>query len=138
MTQPMGGGQSARVNSGNLGARQTARQREQAQSAPRPSRVRMNILVKGTGETRLKVAFNAYMMDEPTVSFGCIAKVPLKFGELPLATVTVVAWDKTQQGLYQGALVGFRIESNNFNIQMNVSLTFEGSALRSQSLGNTA
>lgn len=133
MPNQFAAGQTTRVNA-QQGARQTARQREQAQSVPRPSRIRMAVKVRGAGETRLPVIFGAYLLDEPTVSFGCVAEVPLKFGELPLATCTVLAWNKSK-GMYQGALLGLRVESNKFDIVVNFSLTFEASALRSQSLG---
>lgn len=95
----------------------------------------MNVRVAGNGETRLGVKFDAYMVDEPTFSFGCVAAGPLRFGELPMATAIVLSWDKTHSGMYQGAQVGFRVESNRFDIVTNFSLTFEASALRSTSLG---
>lgn len=115
--------------------RQTARQREHAQANPRPSRVRFKVRVSGVGETRLQGAsalkFGATMLEEPSFTFGCVAKTPLAPGELPLATAIVTKWLKTANGLWYGAEVGFKIESAASTMAMHFSLTFEGSTLRS-------
>lgn len=115
--------------------RQTAKQREAAQANPRPSRVRFKIRVSGVGETRLQGAaalkFGATMMEEPSFTFGCVAKSTIAPGNLPLATAIVTRWLKTSNGLYYGAEMGFKVESADYNMAMHFSLTFEGSTLRS-------
>ncbi len=108
-----------------------ARQREIAQAVPRASRVRFIVNVTGVGETRLPfVGFGAFMLDEPTFSFGVIARTPLTVGQLPLATATVTKWRRNSRGMYVGAEVGFRIESIEMNTRLKFSLTFEATALR--------
>lgn len=115
----------------------TNRQREQAQSAPRPARVRFTIRTAGTGETRLlgaaAIKFGAQMMEEPSFSFGLIAGEPLRQGQLPLATATVLRYLITNSGLYYGAEMAFKVESAKYDIRLKYSLTFEGVTLRSTS-----
>lgn len=114
--------------------RQAARQRETNQAVPRPARVRFSVKTSGIGESRLvgkkAISFGAYMLDEPTFSFGVVAGGPLKVGELPLATATVLNWQRTASGLYAGAEVAFKVESMLYTIRLKFSLTFEGSTLR--------
>lgn len=114
--------------------RQAARQRESNQAVPRPARVRFAVKTAGTGESRMigkkGIAFGAYMIDEPTFSFGVVALGPLKVGELPLATATVLHWQRTPAGLYSGADIGFKVESMLYTVRLKFTLTFEGATLR--------
>lgn len=113
----------------------TNKQREAAQAAPRPARIRFTIRTAGTGETRLlggaALKFGAQMMDEPSFSFGLIAGEPLRQGQLPLATATVLRYLVTNSGLYYGAEMAFKVESAKYDIRLKYSLTFEGTTLRS-------
>ena len=112
----------------------TSRQREAAQAQPRPSRVRVNCLVTGVGETRLKgpkgIQFNAAMLEQPTFSFGVVAIDTIARGQMPLATAVVLAWKKNSRGMYIGADMGFIVESVRTNIRLRFTLTFEGVSLR--------
>lgn len=114
---------------------QDARSRELAQALPRPARVRLSVRTVGIGESRLVgrhgVSFGAFMLEEPTFTFGVQCLETLAKGELPLATAMVLGYRRNANGLYLGADMGFRIESSRFNIRLNFSLTFEGSTLRS-------
>jgi len=114
--------------------RQAARARETNQAVPRPARVRFTVKTSGIGESRLTgkqaIAFGAYMIDEPTFSFGVVTITPLKVGELPLATATVLNWQRTAAGLWSGAEVGFKVESMLYTIRLKFTLTFEGSTMR--------
>lgn len=114
--------------------RQAARARETNQAVPRPARVRFAVKTSGIGESRMTgkkaIPFGAYMIDEPTFSFGVVAITPLKVGELPLATATVLNWQKTAAGLYSGAEVGFKVESMLYTVRLKFTLTFEGSTMR--------
>lgn len=115
--------------------RQAGRARQDDQAAPRPARVRFSVKTQGIGESRLvnkqAIDFGAYMLDEPTFSFGVVALDSLQVGELPLAAATVLRWKLTSGGLWAGAEVGFRVESIKYNIRLVFSLTFEGSTMRS-------
>jgi len=118
----------------------TARQRELAQASPRPSRVRFSILTRGVGETRMvdtrSLNFGAALLEEPTFSYGVVARQSLGVGQVPLATATVLTWVTRPVGtsgqlLYLGAELGFRVESSKSDIKLKFTLTFEGTALRS-------
>jgi hypothetical protein len=115
--------------------RVTARQRELAQHAPRPSRVRFTVRTSGTGETRLlggaALTFGALLIEEPSFSWGAIAGEPLRAGQLPLCTAIVLNYLVTPGGQYYGAQMGFKVESAKFDIRMKYSLTFEATTLRS-------
>lgn len=115
--------------------RQAGRARQDDQAAPRPARVRFSVKTQGIGESRLvnkqAIDFGAYMLDEPTFSYGVVALDPLQVGELPLATATVLRWKLTSGGLWAGAEVGFRVESMRYTIRLMFNLTFEGSTMRS-------
>lgn len=115
--------------------RRAGRVREGDQASPRPARVRFNVRTQGVGESRLvgakSIDFGAYMLDEPTFSFGAVSLDNLQLGELPLATATVLRWKQTAAGLWAGAEVGFRVESLRYNIRLVFNLTFEGSTMRS-------
>lgn len=119
--------------------RQAGRQREVSQHLPRPARVRFAVRTKGVGETRLVGAkgldFGALMLDEPTFSFGVVADEPLKNGQLPLATATVLAYKKNANGAWVGADVAFKVECAKSDVQLKFDLTFEASTLRS-TVGN--
>lgn len=115
--------------------RVTARQREQAQHAPRPARVRFTIRTSGTGETRLlggaALKFGAQLIEEPSFSWGAVAGEPLGPGQLPLCTAIVLNYLVTPNGMYYGAQMGFKVESAKYDIRMKYSLTFEATTLRS-------
>lgn len=117
--------------------RQAARSREQGQAVPRPARVRFAVRTTGIGESRLTgkkaIDFGAYMLDEPTFSFGVVALSSLKLGELPLATATVLHWKQNPQGLYYGAELGLKVECLLYHVRLKFTLTFEGSTLRTTS-----
>lgn len=110
------------------------RSKENDSSQPRPARVRFSVKTTGIGESRLvgprAIDFGAYLMDEPTFSFGVVSMDTLKVGELPLATAIVLRWKVTSAGLYAGAEVGFKVESMLYTIKLMFNLTFEGSTLR--------
>lgn len=112
----------------------TGKQRETAQAQPRPSRVRINCLVTGVGETRLKgakaIKFNTAMLEAPTFSFGVVAIDTVAAGQMPLATAVVLSWTRNSRGMYTGAEMGFIVESTRTNIRLRFTLTFEGVALR--------
>lgn len=111
-----------------------SRDRTDSGAQPRPARVRFAISTSGIGESRLvganAITFGAYMVEEPTFSYGCVAIDSLTTGQLPLATATVLNWQKTAQGLYAGAEVGFKVESNLYTIRLKFTLTFEGATMR--------
>lgn len=113
----------------------TNKQREAAQAAPRPARVRFTIRTAGVGETRMlggaALKFGAMLMEEPSFSFGLVAAEPLAGGQLPLATATVLRYLVTPSGLYYGAEIGFKVESSKYDIRLKYSLTFEAVTLRS-------
>lgn len=110
------------------------RSKENDQGQPRPARVRFSVKTSGIGESRLTnskaIDFGAFLLDEPTFSFGIVTLDTLAVGELPLCTATVLRWKQTAAGLYAGAEVGFKVESMKYNIRLKFSLTFEGSTLR--------
>ena len=91
---------------------QQARQREQAQGVPRPARIRFAVQTVGVGESRLSglaaINFGAYLLEEPTFTWG------------------VMALDH----LHPGADMGFKVESVKFNVRLKFTLTFEGTTLR--------
>lgn len=115
-------------------ATQAARNRERAENLPRPARVRFNVNTVGIGESRLvgksAVSFAAWMLEEPTFSWGVQTLDSLNPGELPLCTAIVLSYVRAKNGLYLGANLGFRVESGRFNVRLKFSLTFEGSTLR--------
>lgn len=127
----------ANVNVHRAILQQNARQREAAQAAPRPARVRFIVRTVGVGESRLigstALNFNAYMLEEPTFSWGVVAVDPLPVGMLPFCTATVLTYRTSSTGLYTGAELGFKIESLKTDIHLKFDLTFEGSTLRSTS-----
>jgi hypothetical protein len=115
-------------------SRQSARVRENDQSIPRPARVRFSVKTQGVGESRLigkqAIDFGAYMLDEPTMSFGVVTLDPLAVGDFPFATAIVLNWKTTETGLYAGAEMGFKVESMKYNIRLKFNLTFEASTMR--------
>lgn len=115
--------------------RQAAKQREQSQHQPRPSRVRFSVRTSGVGESRLQgtrsLDFGAFMLDEPSFSFGVVAVTPLGPGQLPQATAVVLRFIKNGNGLYTGADVAFKIACTKSDVRLKFSLTFEGTTIRS-------
>jgi hypothetical protein len=118
-------------------ATQAARAREQAQSVPRPARIRFSVKTTGTGESRMvgpkAINFLAFMLEEPTFTWGVQAAQTIAPGDLPLCTAIVLGYIKNGNGLYTGAELGFVVDSENPNVRLTFSLTFEGSTLRSTS-----
>lgn len=116
-------------------AQQAGRSREQAQQAPRPARVQLIVRTQGVGETRLlgrrAVSFGALLMDEPSFSWGVQAGQPIANQTLPMCTAIVLKYIVTSNGLYTGAEMGFRVDSEDPKIRLKFSLTFESSTLRS-------
>lgn len=123
-------------------AAQANRQRERTQHAPRPARVRMVVRTSGVGETRLigrqRVEFGALMLEEPSFSWGVEAAQPLKAGELPMCTAIVIGYVVNQNGFYTAAEMGFRVDSENLNVRLKFSLTFEAAAMRSTLAAGTS
>lgn len=117
----------------------SARAREQQQSAPRPARARFTVKTSGVGDTRLEgrkaIDFGAYMLEEPSFSWGVEALHPLGVNELPLCTAIVLKYIKNSNGLYTGAEMGFRVDCDNSKVRLQFSLTFEASTLRSTTGG---
>lgn len=113
------------------------RQREQAEHQPRPSRVRITVDVAGIGETRLagqkSVDFGAYLLDEPSFTWGVQTVSPVQLGQLPMCTAMVTRYVQNASGLYIGADMAFRVDSALSNIRLKFSLTFEASTVRSTS-----
>jgi hypothetical protein len=118
-------------------ATQAARAREQAQSVPRPARIRFSVKTTGAGESRMvgpkAINFLAFMLEEPTFTWGVQAAQTIAPGDLPLCTAIVLRYIKNGNGLYTGAELGFVVDSENPNVRLKFSLTFEGSTLRSTS-----
>ena len=120
----------------------TGRQREQQQAVARPCRVRFSVVVTGSGTASLVggngLAFNVWMLEEPSFTYGLIADEPLTDGQLPLATATVLSWrtlDETENNargqVWLGAEVGFHVQSSKADAKLRFSLTFEGYGMRS-------
>jgi hypothetical protein len=120
----------------------SGRQREQGQAVARPARVRFSIVSNGTGQARLvgneALSFNAWILEEPSFTFGVIANNPIDENALPQATATVLGWrmlDPTptsaRGSVWLGAELGFRVESSQPDISVRFSLTFEGYVMRS-------
>ena len=120
----------------------SGRQREQREAVSRPARVRFAITSVGTGQGRLVgqdgLVFNAWMLEEPTFSFGVVAINPIAEGGLPQATATVLKWKQLDEEatnargqVWLGADVGFRVESSQSDIEVIFTLTFEGYTMRS-------
>lgn len=107
------------------------RNRNQQEAAARPARVRFFVNVTGSGEVRLEgLNFGALLMEEPTFSWGLICVDVVPPDGIPLATASVLTYQSNDNGIYTGADMGLRVESD-FNIRLKFSLTFEGSTLRS-------
>lgn len=113
-----------------------AREREQSEALARPARVRFFVRVAGSGESRLEgrngIFFGAYMMEEPTFTFGCASIGEIPHGMLPLATAVVLRYTRSGK-FFTGADMGFQVESGHPNLVLNFSLTFEGVTLRTTS-----
>lgn len=139
MTAP-GAGPTLRVQSQYQA--QAARAREQAQNLPRPARIRFNVTTVGIGESRLTgksaITFGAWMLEEPTFSWGVQSLDKLALGELPLCTACVLGYVRATNGLYIGVNLGLRVESGRFNVRLKFSVTFEGSTLRSTAGAQTS
>jgi hypothetical protein len=111
------------------------RNRNQQEAVARPARVRFIIEVRGSGQGETRLAglnFGAFILEEPTFSWGIMALDPLPVGSVPLATACILAWRSTDTGIYSGADVGFTMDSSDTTTRRyKFSLTFEGSTLRS-------
>jgi hypothetical protein len=109
-----------------------ARNREARESVARPARVRFFIDIDGTGECRMEgksgLLFGAHMLEEPSFSYGVIAKNEIPIGGVPLCSAVVLKWRKLKD-FYLGADIGFIVESSA-NVSLKFSLTFEGVTLR--------
>ena len=117
-------------------ATQGNRQRERAQASARPARTRFTVATVGVGEHRLvgstALDFGAFMLEEPTFSYGLIAAEPLGLGLLPLGTATVLTFLKNTQGnMWTGAEIGFYVQCSKPDVRLRWSLTFEASSMRS-------
>lgn len=112
-----------------------SRQRELAQSASRPTRVRYVISTRGTGETRMDepIKFPTFIIGDPTFTYGVVADQPIKRGEIPLATAIVLGWEQNDRGMYVGAFVGFVVDCIRETMRLKWTLTFEGFGLRTTS-----
>lgn len=114
---------------------QAARRRSTEQNAPRPARVRFSVNTVGVGESRLEgnkaVSFEAYLLDEPTFSFGVTTLDRLSPGEMPMCTAVVLKYRRTSTGFYTAAEMGFVVDSAKDNIRLRFSLTWEATTLRS-------
>lgn len=115
----------------------SARGREQAEALARPARIRFFVDVQGTGETRLTgkagIQFGAYMLEEPTFTWGVAAAAgrEIAIGQLPLCTAVVLKYQTTSnEKFFTGADVGFAVESGDVGSRLKFSLTFEGVTLR--------
>lgn len=120
-------------------ATQAGRARETAQSGPRPARIRMSVRTVGIGETRLvgrhALNFGASLLEEPSFTWGVQALGSIAGNNMPLCTAIVLRYLTGGTGagrLYVGAEMGFRIDSDDSNITLLFSLTFEASTLRVQ------
>jgi hypothetical protein len=110
------------------------RNRNTQEAVARPARVRFYVEVAGFGQAEARlglVNFGALMMEEPTFSSGVVALDTLAVGEIPLATAIVLSWVSNDNGIYTGAEMGFRISGGTTSHRFKISLTFEGSTLRS-------
>lgn len=110
-----------------------ARDRSQSEGLARPARIRFFARVTGTGETRLEgragLDFGAFMLEEPTFTWGAAAQRPLSQGGIPFCNAVVLRYHQSQ-GFFSGADMGFVVESGDPTIVLNFSLTFEGITLR--------
>lgn len=117
-------------------ALQAGRAREADQRSPRPARIRLSVKTVGIGETRLlgrsAVQFGASLLDEPSFTWGVQALGPVAANNLPICTAIVLRYLITGNRLYTGAEMGFRIDSDDSNIALQFSLTFEAATLRAQ------
>lgn len=114
-----------------------ARVREQSESVARPARIRFFADVFGSGETRLTgragIQFGAYMMEEPTFTWGVTSATinPIPVGQLPVCSAIVLGYQTTSEGkFFTGADIGFVVESGDPTMRLKFSLTFEGVTLR--------
>lgn len=114
----------------------SARERERSEGLARPARIRFFVRVAGSGESRLEgrngIFFGAYMLEEPTFTFGLASVGELPVGTLPLATACVLRYQRSGK-FYTGCDIGFQVESGHPGIVLNFSLTFEGTTLRTTS-----
>jgi hypothetical protein len=119
---------------------QASRQRERDQHAPRPARVRFTVNTQGVGETRLvgraALNFDAFLLEEPSFSWGVEALQTIGANELPLCTPIVLRYIKNGNGLYTGAEMGFRVHCDNPKVRLKFTLIFEAATLRSTAGGN--
>jgi hypothetical protein len=118
---------------------QTGRQRERAQQIPRPARIRMTVRTTGLGESRMTgrqaLDFGAFLLEEPSFSWGVIVQDSLSTGQLPICNAMVLKWVRNEGGLYTGAEMGFVVQAGDSlvgvtNMRLQFSLTFEASTLR--------
>lgn len=120
---------------GPLEAR-SASQRNQAQAAARPARIRFRVTARGPGEHRMVgddgLYFRAFLLEEPSVTFGmAIAEGhEAASGSAPFGSVCVLEWHINDRGLYTGADVAIIFESCDPGMEVNFSIVFEGYALR--------
>lgn len=118
-----------------IAATKAGRVREQTQHVPKPAHIRFSVRTTGVGETRLVgrqgINFGAYLLDEPTFTWGVVAAGRLAPGELPFATAMVLKWIKNSGGFWVGADLGFVVQSEKDKIQLVFTLIFEASTLRS-------
>lgn len=109
----------------------TARQREISQAQSRPARIRIHMDITGAGETRKKVEFGTFMLEEPSFVYGVQARSKLALGDIPLVTAVVMEYTQNSMGLYVGAEMGIRVEAPILNIRTRIHMIFEGVSLRS-------
>lgn len=109
----------------------TARQRELSQSQARPARVRIHMDITGAGETRKRIEFGTFMLEEPSFVYGVQARGKLELGDIPLVTAVVMEYNTNSLGMVVGADMGIRVEAPTANIRTRIHMIFEGVALRS-------
>ena len=110
-----------------------ARDSETREAQARPARVRFFVKTRGTGDIRMTggkaLYFGAFMLEEPSFSYGVIVEGNLGLGAAPLATAMVLKW-KRQGKFWMGAEMAFAVDTPDMNTRLKFSLTFEGSTLR--------
>jgi hypothetical protein len=120
-------------------AAQAGRRRERDQQVPRPARVRLTVMTSGVGETRLvgrkALAFDAFLLEEPSFSWGVEALHTLGANELPLCTPVVLRYIQNGNGIYTGAEMGLRVHCDNPTVRLKFTLIFESNTLRSTAGG---
>lgn len=113
-------------------------QRNQAQAAARPARVRffLDVVGHGEGEARFEgdqqLHFATFMLEEPLFTFGfSIMGGDMPIGTLPLASACVLRYHVNDRLFYTGADIGVRVRAGTDQVALRFSLIFDGYALRS-------